>query len=100
MTDFTRKEIRRTFLGLLEKKPIEDITVRDIANGCGINRNTFYYHYTDIPSLLEEIVREDADMIIMMNDGRIEDVGTHDELLKRNENYQGLYNTQTKAKEA
>lgn len=64
MTDFTRKEIRRTFLGLLEKKPIEDITVRDIANGCGINRNTFYYHYTDIPSLLEEIVREDADMII------------------------------------
>ena len=43
---------------------------------------------------------QDADMIIMMNDGRIEDVGTHDELLMRNKNYQGLYNTQTKAKEA
>ena len=43
---------------------------------------------------------QDADMIIMMNDGRIEDVGTHEELLMRNKNYQGLYNTQTKAKEA
>ena len=43
---------------------------------------------------------QDADMIIMMNDGHIEDIGTHDELLSRNKNYQGLYNTQTKAKEA
>ena len=39
---------------------------------------------------------EDADQIIMMNNGRIEDIGTHDELLKRNSNYQGLYYTQTK----
>lgn len=43
---------------------------------------------------------QDADMIIMMNDGHIEDIGTHDELLARNKNYQGLYRTQAKAKEA
>ncbi len=43
---------------------------------------------------------QDADMIIMLNDGRIEDVGTHEELLSRNKNYQGLFNTQAKAKEA
>ena len=43
---------------------------------------------------------QDADMIVMLNDGRIEDVGTHDELLSRNANYQGLFNTQAKAKEA
>ena len=39
---------------------------------------------------------EDADMIIMMDNGRIEDVGTHDELLARNESYRNLYETQTK----
>lgn len=42
---------------------------------------------------------EDADEIIMMNNGRIEDIGTHSELLLRNENYRGLYETQVKGKE-
>ena len=26
--------------------------VRDIVEDCGINRNSFYYHFQDIPSLL------------------------------------------------
>ena len=39
---------------------------------------------------------EDADMIIMMDNGRIDDIGTHDELLKRNESYRNLYETQSK----
>ena len=30
---------------------------------CGINRNSFYYHYSDIPTLLEEILIEKADAI-------------------------------------
>ena len=38
----------------------------------------------------------EADMIVMMNNGRIEDVGTHHELLSRNAAYQDLYETQTK----
>ena len=39
---------------------------------------------------------EDADKIIIMNNGRIEDIGTHDELLVRNEGYKNLYETQTR----
>lgn len=35
-----------------------------------------------------------ADMIIIIDNGKIEDVGTHKELLERNEIYQDLYNTQ------
>lgn len=42
---------------------------------------------------------EDADEIIMMNNGRIEDIGTHSELLGRNANYRGLYETQVKGRE-
>ena len=38
----------------------------------------------------------DADQIIIMNTGSIEDVGTHSELLERNENYRDLYETQTR----
>ena len=39
---------------------------------------------------------EDADLILVMNGGKIDDVGTHQELLARNEIYQEVYNSQTK----
>ena len=37
----------------------------------------------------------DADMIIIMNDGKINDIGTHDELLKNNKIYREIYEQQT-----
>ncbi len=39
---------------------------------------------------------EDADKIIIMNNGMIEDIGTHEELLARNAGYRKLYETQTR----
>ncbi len=38
----------------------------------------------------------DADQIIMLDNGRIADAGTHDELLARNADYRDLYETQTR----
>lgn len=38
----------------------------------------------------------DADKIVIMNNGRIDDIGTHDELLKRNEIYREVYYSQNK----
>ena len=64
MADFTKKAIKETFIALLEERPLSDITVKDIAGNCGINRNSFYYHYQDIPTLIEEIVREEAEQIL------------------------------------
>lgn len=42
------------FINLAEKKPLSKITVKDIVDECGINRNTFYYHFQDIYALVEE----------------------------------------------
>lgn len=39
---------------------------------------------------------KEADRIIMLKDGKIDDIGTHEELLKRNEVYKDLYLTQSK----
>ncbi len=64
MANFTKKVIRDSFLKLLEEKPLKQISVRDIVNECGVNRNTFYYHFQDIPQLLESIIQEDADDLI------------------------------------
>ena len=49
------------FRQLLDEKPYKKITVRDIVDRCHVNRNTFYYHFEDIPHLIEEIFNEQAD---------------------------------------
>lgn len=64
MANFTRKAIKEAFIELLEERQLSDITVKDIVERCGINRNSFYYHYQDLPALIEEIVKEEAEFII------------------------------------
>lgn len=64
MPNFTKQAIQETFLRLLDEKPLSQISVRSIVDECGINRNTFYYHYEDIPALLREIVVSQADRLI------------------------------------
>ncbi len=64
MPNFTKEAIKQSFIRLLNDRPLAKITVRDIVEDCGINRNSFYYHFTDIPSLLEELVTEQAAEII------------------------------------
>lgn len=39
---------------------------------------------------------EDADKIIVMDNGEINGIGTHEELLKNNEIYSEVYNSQVK----
>ena len=64
MTNLTKKAIKEAFLELLSDRPLHQITIKDIVEQCGINRNSFYYHYQDLPALIEEIVMEEADAII------------------------------------
>lgn len=45
---------------LLLKKPLDKITISDIADDCGISRMTFYYHFRDIFDLVEWVCEEDA----------------------------------------
>ncbi|MGN0546911.1 MAG: TetR/AcrR family transcriptional regulator [Acutalibacteraceae bacterium] len=59
----TKKLIFDTFIEQLEKKPFDKITVKDIVESCGINRNTFYYYYSDIYDLLEEVFTEELKVI-------------------------------------
>ncbi len=64
MPNFTKQAIKASFLKLLNEQPLNQISVRDIVEDCGINRNSFYYHFHDIPALIEEIVTDAADTLI------------------------------------
>lgn len=64
MPNLTKQAIKTSLLKLLEQRPLNRISVRDIVEDCGVNRNTFYYHFQDIPALLEEIITEEAERII------------------------------------
>ena len=63
MANFTKQAIETAFLQLLNEKPLNKISVRDIVEKCGINRNSFYYHFQDIPSLIAEIITSYTDQL-------------------------------------
>lgn len=44
----------------MKTKPLSKITVTEIVKDCGINRNTFYYHFQDIYELLKWMLEEEA----------------------------------------
>lgn len=60
MSQVTKRALEQSLKNLLLKKPLTKITVRDIAEDCGINRMTFYYHFKDIYDLVEWSCLEDA----------------------------------------
>lgn len=60
MSQITKRALEQSLKNLLMKKPLTKITISDIADDCGINRMTFYYHFKDIYDLVEWSCLEDA----------------------------------------
>ena len=60
----TKKAIAFALKDLLSEKPLDKITINDIAEKAEINRQTFYYHFQDIPSLMINSIEKWADGII------------------------------------
>ncbi len=56
----TEELISQGFKRLMTKKPFDKITVMDISGECGINRQTFYYHFHDKYELLNTIFYNEA----------------------------------------
>lgn len=57
-TRLTKMLIRKALTSLLSQKPIQSISVKELCSQAGINRGTFYAHYTDLYDLLEKIEAE------------------------------------------
>ena len=63
MSQMTKRALEASLKELLRHKPLDKITVRDIVDDCGVNRNTFYYYFQDIYAVLEEICRNGVEKV-------------------------------------
>lgn len=56
----TKLALGNSLKQLVLEKPFEKISVSDITNKCGLNRQTFYYHFQDKYECLEWVYRHDC----------------------------------------
>ena len=64
----TKKALASALKQLMEKKSFEKITVSDIAAECGLNRQTFYYHFQDKYDLVNWVFYNDVVARVLHND--------------------------------
>ena len=56
----TKQVIAAGFKSLMNEKAFDKITVSDITSRCGLNRQTFYYHFQDKYDLFTWILQREA----------------------------------------
>lgn len=59
----TRRAIQKAFIELLREKPIEKITVKEIAERAEINKTTFYAHYETLDALTDQMEQQTVRMV-------------------------------------
>ncbi len=60
----TKRLLAESLKKLLETRTLDRITVKEIVQDCGVNRQTFYYNFQDIYALMEWIFEEEEKRII------------------------------------
>ncbi len=53
MPKSTKMDILHTLLEMLRDTPLDEITVKDLTERCGISRQAFYYHFSDIYAVVD-----------------------------------------------
>ena len=59
-----KETIAAATLRLITEKNIKKLTVKDIAEECNITRQTFYYHFEDIPALFRWVLERDGEWMV------------------------------------
>ena len=71
----TKKAIRQALAELMSMKPLEAITVSDVAAQALINRKTFYAHYSGMHEIISEMEDEIvAALMQLVEDRKFEDI--------------------------
>ena len=65
----TKQIIRQNLVPLMKKYPVSRISIKMLCEQAGINRSTFYAHYTDVNDLLTQIQQEIIDELYILVSG-------------------------------
>ncbi len=57
---YTKKALSESLKRFMQTKPFSKITVSEIIEDCGLNRKTFYYHFSDTRDLLKWTFEQEA----------------------------------------
>lgn len=68
MAKFTKQAIMKCLMDMLKTQSVEKITVKDICENCEINRNTFYYYFSDIYDVLDSVFAEETKTLLELED--------------------------------
>lgn len=68
-SEMTKKMLCASLKKLMAKKPLHKISIREITEDCGVNRQTFYYHFEDIYGLVKWMYQEEAIKLLAKHDG-------------------------------
>lgn len=67
MKQHAKDAIILSFKDLLSKQSIDKITIKDICANCGVNRQTFYYYFTDIMDIFKYVIFKELSADIAQN---------------------------------
>ncbi len=71
VTEQTRANLTQAFWELYRDRPIEKITVREIAERAGYNRATFYLYFRDVYDLFDQLESEILEQVRMLVQKRL-----------------------------
>jgi len=68
-TEYTKQLLTNSLKKLMAQKPLNKISIREICEGCGVNRQTFYYHFGDIYEQVKWMYEQEAISLLRKNEG-------------------------------
>ena len=63
MPKSTKNQIMNALAGLLQTKRLDDITVTELVDRCGISRQAFYYHFSDLYGVVDYGIQQLLDRL-------------------------------------
>lgn len=60
MASMTKLALAQSLKQLMAERTLDKITIKEVVARCGVNRQTFYYHFRDIYDLLDWMFRNEG----------------------------------------